>query len=194
MRVVEQDAGEVAEIEVREPPPGSQGREIDALRAVRIFCETGSLAEVARQLDVPIYALKKLSRTEFWARELAELQRAEAALLNVRLTKMLDTTLEAMEDRLTHGDFNFSGGKMFRTPITAATLARVADCVFEKQRLIRDLPTAIVDVENRKLATLAQRLRALGAQDISLLDSTAPSIPAAHLPQQEATFRSESRS
>jgi hypothetical protein len=185
MRVVDEGWAEGEVVEAREPAR----KEIDALHAVRLFAQTGSLAEVARQLEVPIYELKKLSRTEFWGRELAELQRAEAALLNVRLTRMLDTTLEAIEDRLAHGDFNFSGGKMFRTPVTAATLARVADCVFEKQRLVRDLPTAIVDVENRKLATLAQRLRALGAQDITLLDADAPTIPAAHLPHQENALR-----
>ena len=168
-----------------------EGREIDALEAVRLFCLTGSLAEVARQLDVPIYALKKLSRTRVWARELAELQRAEAALLNVRLTKMLDTTLEAMEDRLAHGDFNFSGGKMFLhahhrrhpSPRRGLRFRKATPYTGSAHR-------HCAYVENRKLATLAQRLRALGAQDITLLDAYAPTIPNTHLPQQENAFRS----
>ena len=192
MRVVDHSGGEVSGV-LAEPAAPIEEREIDALKAVRLFAQCGSLAQVASELDIPIYPLKKLSRTEFWLRELAELQRAEAALLNVTLTQMLDRTLAEMGDRLDKGDFVYVGGLLKRTPLSAATLARVADCVFEKQRLIRELPTSIVEVENSKLANLASRLRALGAKDITLLDLPAEPIPPVQLPQQEIAFRTGDR-
>lgn len=175
--------GEVVELPGEGTP--SAGGEIDALKAVRLFAQTGSLALVARELNVPIYELKKLSRTEFWARELGELQRAEAALLNVKLTKLFDTVLEKIENRLTHGDIGPMGMRM---PMNGMTLARVADSIFEKRQLIRELPTAIVGEDNKKLSLLAQRLRALGAKDIDLLDIDAQEIPFTQLPAQERAF------
>ena len=170
----------------REEPAGP---EIDALEAVRLFALHGSLARVAADLKCPIYALKKLSRTEFWSRELADLQQAQRALTNVKLTEILENSLDALADRVDNGDFMFVGGQLKRAPLNATTLARVADCVFEKQRLIQELPTSIVGADNKKLATLAQRLRALGAKDIDLLDIDAPAIPTAALPAQERAFQ-----
>jgi hypothetical protein len=172
-----------------EKSPEPQDGAIDALEAVRLFALYGSLARVAADLKVPIYALKKLSRTEFWARELADLQQAQRALQNVKLTEILENSLEALADRVDGGDFIYVGGMLKRAPLSAATLARVADCVFEKQRLLQELPTSIIGGENKKLALLAQRLRALGAKDIDLLDSEAPSIPQASLPAQERAFQ-----
>ncbi len=185
MRVVDQQSGEVQEKNEVLP----QGEPIDLLLAVRLFAQTGSLAEVARQLAVPIYALKKLTRTEVWGRELADLQAAEAALMNVKLTEILGKSLDQLQDRLELGDFTVSAGKLVRSPLAATTLARVADCVFEKQRLIRDLPTAIVGGENKKLATLAQRLRALGAKDIEYLEQDAEEVDSRTLPAQERALQ-----
>lgn len=163
----------------------------DALEAVRLFSLHGSLARVAADLHCSLYELKKLSRTDWWAREYAEIQRAEAAQLNVTLTKILDTTLEKLEDRVTEGDFLFAGGKLQRVPLSASTLARVVEIVFDKRQLVRQLPTAIVESgENSKLEQLAQKLRALGAKDPDLLGQSIIDIPAAELPQQERTLRS----
>jgi replicative DNA helicase len=190
VRIVDQSLGEITQEQevlgegTLTVPAGG----IDALKAVRLFSLTGSLAAVAKELNVPIYALKKLSRTEMWARELADLQQAEAALLNVKMSKILDMSLDMMADRLEHGDFTVSAGKLVRSPLAATTLARAADCVFDKQRLLRELPTTIIGGENKKLATLAQRLRALGAKDIEYLDQDAEEIPPAALPSQERAF------
>lgn len=190
MRVVDSPAGEVTQGEsVQEVGVGMAAPSaIDLLTAVRLFSLTGSLAAVAKELNVPIYALKKLSRTETWGRELADIQNAEAALLNVKMSKILDMSLDMMADRLEHGDFTVSAGKLVRSPLAATTLARVADCVFDKQRLLRDLPTAIIGGDNKKLAILAQRLRALGAKDIEYLDQEAQEIPRQALPAQERAF------
>jgi hypothetical protein len=200
MRVVEagQGSGEAVLDEAPLPtiapasPATREGSTIDGLTAVRLFSQHGSLAAVSRELGVPIYELKKLSRTEFWQRELAELQRAEAALLNVKLTKLFDQVLTSIEDRVTLGDFIAGpAGQLKRVPLNASTLARVADSVFEKQRLVRDQPTSIISTENKKLALLASRLRALGAKDIDLLETEAPEIPFDQLPGQERIFRGD---
>jgi hypothetical protein len=168
---------------------GGERESIPLIEAVRLFVHTGSLAEVARTLNVPIYDLKKVSRSETWARELAEMQRAEAAALNVKLTTLLNSTLDGLEDRLTNGDMQVVGGVMRRVPLAASTLARVAEVVFDKRQLVRQLPTAIVEADNKKLEGLARQLRALGAKDVTLLEDEVEEVENVMLPGQERAFR-----
>ncbi len=192
----------VTDLEVRVP---------DALEAVRLFAQTGSLARVAAELKCSLYELKKLTRTEFWQRELHDLQIAEAAELNVRMTRLFNSTLEQLEDRLQNGDFILgagmsltknekgelvsAGGALKRVPLPASTLARVAEIVFDKRQLVRQLPTSIMGVgENSKLEQLGRQLRALGAKDPDLLSEAIIEIPAREMPGQESALRSAANS
>lgn len=145
-----------------EPPAPANPRSAD-LEAVRLYSLTGSLAKVSRELGVPLYELTKLTRTQWWQDELAALRREEMALTNASLTRVFDQTLAQIEDRLTNGDFTVSqGGALRRVPVSASTLARLADMVFDKRQLVRNEPTIIAG-DNDKLARLADKLRRLGA-------------------------------
>lgn len=133
------------------------------LEAVRLYALTGSLAKVSRELGVPIYELTKLTKTQWWQDELAALRREESALTNATLTRVFDLTLAQIEDRLAHGDFTLSqGGALRRVPVSASSLARLADMVFDKRQLVRNEPTVIAG-DNDKLSRLADKLRRLGA-------------------------------
>jgi len=131
------------------------------LRAVQLFSQTGNLAQVARELEMTIYELQKLTRTAWWMEELALLRREEMALTNVTLTRLLDKTLVALEDRLDNGDavLTLTGKEM--VPLDAKTLIRIADVVFDKRQLVRNLPT-VIDGDSSKLASLAEKLARLG--------------------------------
>jgi len=131
------------------------------LRAVQLFSQTGNLAQVARELEMTIYELQKLTRTSWWMEELALLRREEMALTNVTLTRLLDKTLVALEDRLDNGDavLTLQGKEM--VPLDAKTLIRIADVVFDKRQLVRNLPT-VIDGDSSKLASLAEKLARLG--------------------------------
>jgi len=161
------------------------------LEAVRLFAKTGSLAAVSREMNVPIFELKKLSRSDWFQRELAELRRAEAAQLNAELTRLHDSTLAQLKDRLERGDVVFTGTGLRRVPLSASTLARVADTVFNQRQLVRQQPTAIVEDGNKKLEALARQLRALGAKDPGMIDIEVPGLSREALPQQEVSLRSE---
>lgn len=131
------------------------------LKTVHLFSQLGSLKAVSRALGIPIYELQKLQRTQAWLDEYNALQREEMAISNVRMTRILDQTLEAIEDRLINGDYHFTGGKAFRRPCDAKTLARLTDVIFDKRQLLRNLPTQI-EASTSKLAELAEKLEALG--------------------------------
>lgn len=132
------------------------------LRALQLFSQTGSLATVSRDLSIPLYELHQLSRTDWWNRELTLLRREEAALENSRLTTIWNRTLEEIEYLLENGEEVYVDGHKRSKRPNGATLARLADVVFNKRQLLRDAPTVNVG-SNKKLDELADKLSQLGS-------------------------------
>lgn len=131
------------------------------LQAVHMFSQIGSLKEVSRRMGIALYDLQKLSRTQEWMEELSAIQREEAAMMNVKMSRLLDSTFDQIEDRLENGDYQFSAGKSFRKPCDAGTLAKLVNVIFDKRQLVRNLPTQI-EASQTKLAELADKLTKLG--------------------------------
>lgn len=167
------------------------------LEAVRLYAESGSLAEVSRALGIAIYQLQKLQRTEWWQAELAALRREASAIKNAKLTKIHNQTLAALEDRLEHGDYVLSGKGFVRVKMSGRDLARVSEAVFKQRQLLMGEPTQI-EGGNKKLEALADKLRALGAKDASHLtiDVEARNVTLDHsdAPAREPEFADESSS
>lgn len=157
-----------------------------SLEAVRLYLQSGSIAEVGRKLGVSAYELSKLTRTNWWMQELKLLRTIEQAQLDTSLTEILNMSLDELKLRLQFGeDYYDKEGNMRNRPLSAATLCRVADVVFDKRQLIRGLPTAVTN-EGGKLQELAEKLEELGraqsARTIEmdpspLVETPAPSSP-----------------
>jgi len=145
----------------REEPAAAASLELES---VRLYAETGSLAQVSRQLGIAIYQLQKLQRTQWWQDELAALQRESAAIKNAQLTRIHNHTLEQLIDRVEHGDVIAHGRGFIRQPVSGKDLARISEAIFRQRQLLAGLPTEIV--HNKKLETLASKLRALGRKDV----------------------------
>lgn len=133
------------------------------LEAVRRYASTGSLKEVSRQLGIAIYQLQKLQRTQWWQSELAALRRESAALKNAMLERIHDKTLSELQDRLEHGDYVATPRGFVRQKLSGKDLARISEAVFRQRQLLNGEPTEIH--ENKRLETLAEKLRALGKRD-----------------------------
>jgi hypothetical protein len=139
------------------------------LQAVRLFVRTGTLAAAARELGLPLADVRRWSQSIWWQTEVAALQRESSALADAMLTRIFDTGMDALLDRLTLGDVRMFGGKQVRVPVKAEVLAHIIDVAFTKRQLLRNEPTAIAG-DTKRLNTLAQKLRALGAQDVTILE------------------------
>jgi hypothetical protein len=165
------------------------------LEAVRMYAETGSLAEVSRQLGIAIYQLQKLQRTEWWQNELAALRREASAMKNAKLTRIHNLTLEALEDRLEHGDYVLHGKGFIRQKMNGRDLARVAEAVFKQRQLLMGEPTHI-DGANKKLEELSKKLEALGSRNPAdarrVIDVEAHYVPPAAEATSPCSHREES--
>jgi hypothetical protein len=134
------------------------------LEAVRRYAKSGSLAAVSRELGIAIYELQKLQRTQWWQLELAALRRESMALKNAMLEKLHDQTLAQLQDRLEHGDYiTTATGRFVRQKLSGKDLARISEAVFKQRQILNGEPTEIR--ENKRLETLAEKLRALGKRD-----------------------------
>jgi hypothetical protein len=137
----------------------------------RAYCKCGSLAEVARAFGVSYYEVAKHSRTPWWADEEVRFQKEQASALDASLSSALDSAVSALLDRIEQGEIEGvnKDGSLRRKPMSASVLARVVDTTFRTRQLIRNKPTSIAG-DTEKMGILAQKLRALGAKDVTILN------------------------
>jgi len=137
----------------------------------RAYCKCGSLAEVARAFGVTYYEVAKHSRQPWWADEEVRFKKEQASHLDAALSDALDKSVIALVDRIENGEIDGinKDGSLRRKPMTASVLARVVDTTFRTRQLIRNQPTSIQG-DTDKMGILAQKLRALGAKDVTILD------------------------
>ena len=147
--------------------------EIHLPTAVSLYIKTGSLAATARQLEVTVYELQKLAKTQRWTDEIGNLRRVEHAALDSALSEILGKALSGLVQRMNDGEECVTAeGIPYLKPVSAATLVRIADVIFDKRQLIRGLPTALTN-ESSKLGELAAKLEQLGrAQSLRTIDSS----------------------
>lgn len=139
------------------------------LQAVRLFVRTGTLAGAARELGIPLADVRRWSQSVWWQTEVAALQRESNSLADAMLTRIFDMGMDALIDRVTYGDPKLTKAGLIRIPVKAEVLTRIVDIAFTKRQLLRNQPTAIAG-DTKRLNTLAQKLRALGAQDVTILE------------------------
>lgn len=141
------------------------------LRAVRLYHKNGSLSRTATELGVSTYELGKLAGTQEWQEELIAIRRSEQAALDARYTSILGTTLTHLEDRLANGEKTINDhGEVVIKPISAMVLVKIAELVFDKRQIVRELPTNY-NGESNKLAELAAKLEEFGtAQRMRTID------------------------
>lgn len=135
------------------------------MEAVHIFSQVGTLAETSRRTGLTIHQLTKMSREDWWKRELAGIQREQTAMENVRLSKLYGQTLDQIEERLEEGDqiYNRMTGETETVPVSVDGLVKIGKMLFEHRQLVREAPTQIISEKGSdKLEKLAEKLEALG--------------------------------
>jgi hypothetical protein len=138
-------------------------------QAIEIFVREGTLTAVSRELGIKYHEVQKLSRTLWWADEVSRLKKEQAAGEISMQSRLLNTGLEMLLDRLENGDLVATRSGFKREPLKATDIARIVHTVFTERQLLRNEPTAIAG-ETGRVQVLADKLRALGAKDITIID------------------------
>lgn len=131
------------------------------------YADTGNMAGTARRFNTTVGQIKKLMSCLWWQEEVARLHRDQRQRVDASLTKMLDTSIDLIMDRLENGDLDEKGR---RKPMRTRDIAACADFAFNKRQILRNQPTQIAG-DTQSLSLLARKLEALGAGDPTLLEA-----------------------
>jgi hypothetical protein len=129
------------------------------LEAATAHIVLGSLASAAGATKIPIDTLKSWTKQEWWRELQMELKAGQKLHVSARLQKILDKSLEIMEDRLEKGDFFYDQkkGELVRKEVGIRDAAAVAQMAFTAQNQIVTETNQVTAVESidAKLQKLA---------------------------------------
>jgi hypothetical protein len=121
---------------------------------------TGNLAMTARILKVPEDTLRRWAKTTWWVEIVDDLRTQDELMLGSRLKKIVEKTLDVVEDRLEHGDYVYDQktGAMKRKPVALRDAHKVGLDLDAKRDLIltRQAPRASEEQTDAKLMKLAK--------------------------------------
>lgn len=131
-----------------------------------------SSRELERLTGVPDTAIREW-RTKDWWPELLETIHATVDHETVsKLTKIVDKSLELVQDRLNNGDYvvNMKTGQVFRKPVSVRDATVVASTVVDKRQLLRGKATSRsekVSVDDRLTKLALEFKRFAEAKDVT---------------------------
>jgi len=123
-----------------------------------------TLTAVGLHINVPRETLKKWRISPWWEDRVKELRSDDKQVLDAKLTKILDKSLETIMDRLENGEYIYDQktGKIKQTPVKLRDATVAFNTVIDKRSLIRREPTKIVEqtTSASQLKTLADQFAA----------------------------------
>lgn len=134
-----------------------QQTKVDACVQYAVY---GDYEQVSKNTGVPVATLKVWHEEPWWVEIQKKVYVEQNEALVGRINSVLDSTIEAIADRLEHGDSVVTpSGKVVVKPVDAKVLASLFNNLSAKRQLIRGEPTQIsgkVGIDER-LDTLAKQ-------------------------------------
>ena len=128
-------------------------------QVVTTYLAVGNAPMTEAVTGVPRGTIRQWKMQDWWKELETDIRSEEDSGLDVKLTKIIDKSLDAVMDRVENGDFIFDSktGKFNRKPVHMRDALRAATEVFDKRNLLRGKPTSRVEKHNVQdnLANLA---------------------------------------
>lgn len=132
-------------------PSNDRYSALERYDALVAYATTGSLQEAVKLTKIPYQTLVKWRReADWWKNALIEIRLELDDKLDGRLTRVANTALDHMMDRLENGDAKLDkNGEIVRVPVPFKDLAVAGlGIVLDKRALGRGQPTSRVDHTN----------------------------------------------
>lgn len=145
------------------------------LEVAALYMLLGNMRVVSEKMDVPYDTLCDWKRSDWWPELIQQIKRQRKNKTNQSLTKLIEQSLEVMEDRLTNGDFilNNKTGEIMRKPVGVKEATAIATSLLQRQIQIEDLENKF---ENKNesvqdvLATIAKEFQKLTNKNKEVID------------------------
>lgn len=111
------------------------------MEAVSRYMLLGNMRVVSEQLNVPYSVLADWKRSDWWPEMVDSLKRQKKSKTNEHLTKIIETSLDIVQDRLENGDFfvNQKTGKVDRKPVSIRDASQITTNLLQRQIQLEEL-------------------------------------------------------
>jgi transposase-like protein len=131
------------------------------LEAVQTYLMLGNLAMTCRVLKIPEQTVRTWRKSTWWKELEGELRIQDEMQLSARLKKVMEKSLDAVDERLEHGDFVYDQktGQMRRKPVSMRDAHKVSMDLIDKRNLLlnNNKPDASEEQMNDKLLKMMKQ-------------------------------------
>lgn len=134
----------------------------DKSKAVQLYMLNGNMRIVSEAMEIPYDTLSDWKHSDWWPQLVEELRAAKRAKTGVKLSNIIETSLEVVQDRLENGDFilNNKTGKLERRQVSLRDAAAVTNNLLTRQLQMEEIADKM---ENTK-ATVQETLTMLAKE------------------------------
>lgn len=129
------------------------------IETVTTYLALGNAPMTEAMTGVPRGTIRQWKLQDWWKELVEDIRNEEDNELDVKLSKVIDKSLDAVMDRVENGDFIFDtkSGKFQRKPVHMRDALNAVTQVFDKRNLLRGKPTSRTEKHNvsDNLANLA---------------------------------------
>jgi hypothetical protein len=137
----------------------------DIKKSAQIYFISGNMVKTSEITQVPRTTLQGWNENKLeWVQETVRVRHEILEELDAHFTQIIEQSVIEAKDRVQNGDefFDPKTGKMYRKKMSGKDLATVGGISFDKQRLLRGLPTSNVqtssDEQLKKLAEIFEEI------------------------------------
>lgn len=119
-------------------------------KALDLYAQCGSLAEISRNLNVPYDTLDTWTQKDWWKDGINRKRKEHLDVLDTKLTESIDESIKQLQDRLKNGDsvYNQRTGKFTQAPAKLRDINAAFNSLVDKRNLLRKLPTKITEQQS----------------------------------------------
>jgi len=144
---------------------GSKYSDEDRRKALADYSVYGSIQKTAESTGIADRTLYDWSHEEWWQSELAKLREETKELVRAKVSKLVETGYDAIQDRVDNGDaYVDKNGEIQRKPASLRDLSVATGIAFDKLRLIDNQPTSISSNNSDALLALKAQFEELAGQ------------------------------
>ena len=135
-------------------------------QAALVYAIEGACTRVETITGIPERTVNDWTHQDWWPALIDQARAAKQDEIDAGLQRIQDKAIKATEDRLENGDYIMGkDGQLLRKPVSARDAAIVTAVAFDKQRILRNLPTSISATGgDAKLSAMADRLKKIEQQ------------------------------
>lgn len=140
--------------------------------AATLYAVYGDVEQVSELTNIPQRTIREWKEEPWWVEIQKKVYCEQNENLSSRISKVLDTTITQLEERLEHGDHCIvqKTGEVIVKPVDAAVLAKMFENLSHQRRITRGEPTSItskVGVDDRLKHLEAAFIRFSQAKEIT---------------------------